>query len=79
MMSHTAACNTTVSTKNTRPTLVKFVRNLCITLHACKGNASENVQEIKRGHGYEYVCLLSSRYSVPEMYASVMHARKPGI
>ena len=44
-MSHSTACNTTVSTKKTRPTLKKYVRKLRETLHACKENAPVSVKE----------------------------------
>ena len=63
-MSHSTVCNTTVSTKKIRHTLVKQVRQLRVMPHVCKGNAPVNVtkkyvfvQAIKRGHMYVCVCV----------------------
>ena len=62
-MSHSTVCNTTISTKKIRHTLMKLVRQLRVTPHACKKNAPVNVKEkylfvlaIKRGHGMD-VCM----------------------
>ena len=54
-MSHSTICNTTVSTKKPRPTLVKKVRKLRVTLYTCKGNAPVIVNKDMRHE--EYVCL----------------------
>ena len=65
-MSHSTVCNTTVSTKKTRHTLMKQVRQLRVTMHARKRNASVNVEEkyvfcsaTKRG----YVCVIVKQIS----------------
>ena len=69
-MSHNAVCNTTVSTKKIRPTLVKQVRKLCVALHACKGNSPVSVKEecvlvqaIKCGYGCVYVSVTFNQIS----------------
>ena len=71
-MSHSIACNTIVSTKKTRCTLMKQVRQLHVTPHACNGNAPVNVKEKyvlynanKCGHGYGcvYVCVIIKQIS----------------
>ena len=79
-MSHSTVCNTTVSTKKTRRTLVKKKRQLHVTPHEWKGNAPVNmkekyvfVQAIKRGHGYGcvYVCVSSLNKSPVHSYVCV--------
>ena len=56
-MSHSRVCNTTVSTKKTRPTLAKHVRKLRVTLHACKGNVPVSVKnEYATSSMYVWAC-----------------------
>ena len=66
-MHHSTVCNTTDSTKKIRRKLVKYVRQLRVTPHACNGNAPVNVkkkyvfvQAINRGHRYVcvYMCVI---------------------
>ena len=59
-----------VSTKKTLCTLVKKVRKLHVTPHACKGNAPVNmkekyvyVQAMKRGYRRVYVCVIINEIS----------------
>ena len=75
-MSHGTVCNTTVSTKKARRTLVKIVRQLRVTPHACKGNTPVNVKEkyvfvqaIKRRYGYGcvHVCVIIKQISSSEL------------
>ena len=79
-MSHSTVCNTTVSTKLTHRTLVKYVRTLRVTPHACKEIAPVNVKEkhvfvqaIKRGHGYRcvYVFVIINQISSKQLLVCV--------
>ena len=76
-MPHSTVCNMTVSTKKTRPTLVKLVCKLCVMLHACKGNAPVSVkdtyvfvQAIQRGYGYGrvYMCVCHHQPNIVSVY-----------
>ena len=71
-VSYSTVCNTTVSTKKTRRTLMKQVRKLRVKPHVCEGNAPVSVkknyvfvQAIKRGrgHGHRCMCVSSSTKS----------------
>ena len=73
-MSHSTVCNTTVSTKKTLRILMKQVRQLHVTPHACKGNAPVNMNEkyvCASNQAWAWVCVIINQLSSRQLLVCV--------
>ena len=84
-MSHSTVCNTTVSTKKILRKLVKYVRKLHVTPHACNGNAPVNmkekyvsVQAVHEGEICVCVCVIINQISSRQLLVCVCNGSAPG-